>query len=189
MTDLTEFILASASPRRAELCRLVDLRFRQVSPDVDEAYFVDSPNETARENARRKISWVRVHHPGMVSIAADTVVSLDERCIGKPSSPAEAKEFLKRFSGCEHKVITATAISHPQHDPLIVEDISFVRFKALSDGEISDYLSKVDPMDKAGGYDIGDHGDLLVSSYKGSYTNIMGLPMERLFTILWRPSE
>ena len=187
MTTESGYVLASSSPRRLDLCAMADLSVTQVRPDVEEAHFVNSPSETARENARRKISWGAVHHPEAVVIAADTVVSLDDRCVGKPSSTAEAKEFLKRFSGREHEVITAVAVAHPGQLPRIMEEKSVVRFLALSEDAINQYLGSVNPLDKAGGYDINDHGELLISSYKGSFSNIMGLPMERLFTLLWNP--
>jgi septum formation protein len=125
-------------------------------------------------------------------IAADTVVDFEGKCITKPSSIAEAVEFLKMFSGRKQVIFTAVAFVRPFrkgriHKPEIHVGMSSVRFRKLNNRIISDYFSKVDPMDKAGAYDIDQHGDMIIESHTGSWSNISGLPAE--IVALWLAKE
>ncbi|MEK7994865.1 MAG: Maf family nucleotide pyrophosphatase, partial [Planctomycetota bacterium] len=171
-------ILGSASERRQAILGELGVPFEILIPDVVEVFLEADPPGTARENARRKHEWCRSRRPHHHILAADTIVAFEGRCVTKPSSLEEAARFLHMFSGKPQSVFTALAMSAPRSEPEMAIVESTVTFRTLSPEAIQDYLSKVIPLDKAGGYDINQHGDLIVESYSGSYTNIMGLPKE-----------
>ncbi len=182
-------ILASASPRRRRLLEKLDLDFDTQIPTVIEISIPDDPPKTAQENARLKYTWCHSREPGALIIAADTVIDLDGRLIGKPQSREEAANFLRAFSGREHNVLTAVALTphracsgarltNAGDTPAITLVISRVRFRPLSPRDIDAYLDVVHPLDKAGAYDIDDHGAMIIAGYDGSWSNITGLPME-----------
>ena len=171
-------LLASASPRRRKILRSLGVEFRVAVPAVDEALYVDAPQATVEENARRKADWARQRFPTDHLVAADTVIDFAGRCITKPGSRNEAAGWLRMFSGREHAVLTAVALGAPGTLPAIRVVRSVVRFKRLDDETIRAYLTRVDPLDKAGGYDIDQHGDMIVAGLQGSRSNVMGLPGE-----------
>lgn len=177
-SSASPLILASASGRRRKILEAMGVNFEVAVPDVEEVTYLDDPRRTASENAIRKGEWSRVRFPDRVTIAADTVIDFRGRVICKPSSEAEAVEFLRSFSGEQHTVITAVAFSTPQRGLEIEVVESQVVFKKLTDEQIRQYCSKVDPLDKAGAYDIDQNGDMIIESFAGSRTNIMGLPAE-----------
>ena len=151
-----------------------------VAPEVREVLRADRPRWTARENALRKNAWCRERFPGHDILTADTVVVFRGRCIGKPSSLREATSFLRMFSGHEQRILTAIALSRPRR-PCRCEVVeSVVQFKRIPARIIMAYLAKVDPMDKAGAYDIDQHGEMIIESCAGSRSNVAGLPVERV---------
>ena len=156
------------------------LDFTVIVPRVEEVFHADDPERTAIENARHKHDWVAERHPDHAIIAADTVLDFKRRCMTKPSSPEQAVAFLKELSAQKHTVITGVALSRPHAEMRVVAVKSSVTFRALDDALIREYFSKFDPMDRAGAYDIDEHGDMIIESYTGSYTNIMGLPREAI---------
>jgi septum formation protein len=174
----SEIILASASPRRRKILESMGLNFRVVVADVSEIYLEHNPEETVTENAELKCNWVRGHFPESIVIAADTVVCFEGVNLGKPQSMTDAKTMLKSFSGKVQEVYSGIAIAYPGCAPDLFLVKSEVHFKELSDEIIAKYLNLVDPLDKAGGYDIDQHSDLIISGYTGSRTNIMGLPQD-----------
>ena len=174
----TRLILASASERRRKILSELGVAFDVVIPQVEEIPHAGGPRRTAEENARRKNLWCRTVHPGRFILTADTTIGFQGRCIEKPGSPEQAVEFLRMFSGQTHTVITAVGLSTPAAPPEIRAVESSVTFQPLTDTVIRDYFSKVDPMDKAGAYDIDQHGEMLIRSFAGSRSNIMGLPAE-----------
>jgi septum formation protein len=120
-------------------------------------------------------------------LGADTTVFIDDTVLNKPGDKAEAHAMLRRLSGRTHTVFTGIAIRCMSRSFELDEGVSSeVTFKALGDAEIDAYLALVHPYDKAGGYSVQDHTDLIVAGYRGSFTNIMGLPMEALKQILTR---
>ena len=147
-------------------------------PSVEETMDPEHPRCMARENALRKHLWCRDRQPDAHIITADTVIDFEGTCIGKPSSLEDAATLFRAFSGKTHIVITATGLSHPDSTPEIILMESSVTFRELADADIQAYFADVDPMDKAGAYDIDQHGDLIVTSFEGSRTNIMGIPVE-----------
>ena len=182
-------ILASASPRRKKILDEMGLCFKVMIADVDEVRMDDDPRATVSENAGLKCDWAAKRNPNSIVIAADTVVVFDGRCLGKPQSMDEATSMLRSFSGKSQTVYTGVAFClHEKGDKDIILSVekSVVHFRELSDKVIEKYLSLVNPLDKAGGYDIDQHGDLIIAGYEGSWTNIMGLPKDIIAEYLCR---
>ena len=176
-------ILASQSPRRIELLKTVIKNFRIVPSKIDEVCDIDlSPEENAVLLGREKATWVAKHHPHNLVIGADTMVVLKNKIIGKPTDAENARQILRQLSGQEHKVITGVAVVHSKI--FSAASISHVRIKALTPNEINSYIESGEPMDKAGAYAIQGEGSFLVESYSGSYSNIIGLPMDLLKDLL-----
>jgi len=176
-------ILASQSPRRIELLKTVIKNFRVIPSKTDEVCDIDlSPEENAVLLGREKATWVAKHHPHNLVIGADTMVVLKNKIIGKPTDAENARQILRQLSGQEHKVITGVAVVHSKIFSAV--SISHVRIKALTQNEINSYVESGEPMDKAGAYAIQGEGSFLVESYSGSYSNIIGLPMDLLKDLL-----
>jgi septum formation protein len=180
------FILASRSPRRCELLREAGFEFDVISPPVDE---VSHEWLTIRElttwNAARKASLVSKTAPGAVVLAADTLVTIDGEVLGKPAEFEDAVGILRRLSGRGHEVWTAVRIC--QAAPARAEsfhEMSRVYFRALDERAIRNYLAKIDPLDKAGAYAAQGHGKEIIEKIEGSYTNVVGLPMETTTLVL-----
>jgi septum formation protein len=180
--NLPPLILASASPRRAELLRLLKLKFRVVPSAATEVLDEQlSPFEVCQLNARRKARAVAKKNPDSLVLGADTLVFLDGEIMGKPASPADAERMLTRLQGRTHQVVTGISLIHLRaHRERIFAVGTEVMFHPLDAGQIRDYLAKVNPLDKAGAYAIQEHGDLIISEISGSYSNVVGLPVERL---------
>ena len=174
----TDLILGSGSERRRKILSELGISFRVVVPRVSEVFHLADARKTAAENCRRKMDWCRQRHPQCRIITADTVVQFQERCVLKPSTMDEAAEFLRMFSGKDHEVLTAVALATPGCDPVVETVESRVTFKRLSDEAVAEYLRQVDPMDKAGAYNIDQASELIIERYSGSFTNIVGLPVE-----------
>jgi septum formation protein len=174
-------ILASASPRRAELLRHLGLEFQVIPSHVAEVQGgAMSPGEVAQINAYRKARAVSKKHPDAIALGADTVVVMDQRMFGKPAAMAEAEEMLMALQGREHQVVTGVCLIHLRaHRQKVFFDQTDVTFRPLTLAQVRHYLSQANPMDKAGGYGIQDRGDVLVEAISGSFTNVMGLPLER----------
>jgi septum formation protein len=131
-------------------------------------------------NAALKADWVAHLHPDAVVLGADTTVFLDGRAINKPRDLDEARAMLRRLSGREHTVYTGVAVRRLSIGLRVDEGVSSqVEFKAFGDAVIEDYLRVVNTLDKAGAYSIQDQTEMIVARYRGSLSNIMGLPMER----------
>jgi septum formation protein len=181
-TASPDLVLASTSPRRGDLLREAGYRFRTEAPLVEE---IENPllpiREVTAENARRKAAAVAARHPGSVVIGADTLVLLDDRSLSKPEDLAEARRMLEALSGRRHQVFTAVALlrSNPAAKRLLVVTTE-VRFKSLSEETIRQYHRLVDPLDKAGGYAAQEQTSLIIESMAGSFSNVVGLPMDEL---------
>jgi len=174
-----ELILASASPRRSSVLRDMGLDFRVVVPHTDEVHLDDDPEYTVLENARRKCRAVASEYPSAIVLAADTVVVFGGKTLGKPADMREARAMLAGFSGRSQQVFTGVALAVPDSPkPKVWLDISTVTFKDISEDDIERYFELFDPLERAGAYDIDSYGDLVISGYEGSYTNIMGLSRE-----------
>ena len=180
--NLPPLILASASPRRAELLRELGLEFHVLPSDAPEvAHDELSPQELCQLNAHRKARAVAKKHPDVVVLGADTLVFLDREMLGKPSDLADARRMLERLQGRTHQVVTGVSLIHLRtHREHLFAVSTDVRFRALNDAQIRNYLAKINPLDKAGAYAIQDHGELIVEDLSGSFTNVVALPLERV---------
>jgi septum formation protein len=170
-------ILGSTSPRRKKILASFGIPFRVSAPESAEIRDAGDPVRTVVFNARAKFLACRALHPEATLITADTLVWFEGALIGKPADLEEAASFLRAFSGRTQIVFTAVALGRPgEQEPDIRVEASSVTFKTLSEATIRDYLARTTPLDRAGGYDIDENGDLLIARFSGSYTNIMGLP-------------
>ena len=181
-----EIILASASPRRKELLEKLDLDFSVCPADIDESLL---PDEDAAmyplRTAVQKAVAVAKTAENAIIIAADTVVVLDDRILGKPKDEKEAKEMLQRLSGREHIVITGIGVVDTVSGrTLSATEQTIVYFHPLEEEEIDAYIASGECMDKAGSYGIQGKGSLLVRKIDGDYFNVMGLPLSKLYRLL-----
>lgn len=177
-------ILASASPRRRELLQMMGLEF-EVIPALDEAEAEGlSPSETVAKIALGKaLSVAENRDKEDIVIAADTLVCVDGKLLGKPKTEDEAFEMLKLLSGREHQVYTGVAVSAGGKNMAQAEKTN-VRFCKMSDGDIRAYIATGEPMDKAGAYGIQGKGAVFIEGIDGDYFNVMGLPLHRLNIML-----
>jgi septum formation protein len=180
-------VLASGSPRRVALLQGLGLAFQVAPADVDESPLPgEAPETVAVRLAEAKAAAVRAHHPGAVVLAADTVVALHGRALGKPADAAEAAATLRSLRGRCHTVLTAVCVTGPSAAPLAAVARSSVRMRHYSDREIAIYVASGDPFDKAGSYAIQHPTFRPVASLEGSYTNVVGLPVELTAELLAR---
>jgi septum formation protein len=181
-------ILASASPRRREILGQLGLPFQVVVAQVTEHEDPDSePRAMVAHNAALKADWVAERHPNALVLGADTTVFLDAKVINKPVDLADARSMLRRLAGRTHTVFTGLAVR--RHSTGVCDQAgvaSEVRFRPMSDADIEAYVRKVNTLDKAGAYSIQEHRELIVAGYVGSFTNIMGLPIDETKQILTR---
>lgn len=178
-------ILASKSPRRQELLRLLGLSYTIMTEDVDERMDPTLPpeDEVARVSALKAAAVLPQTQPEDVVICADTIVVLDGQTMGKPKNEDEAFLMLRRLSGRTHTVFTAVTVCHAGQTNTVVEATD-VTFRPLSDREIRAYIATGEPMDKAGAYGIQAYGACFVAGIRGDYFNVMGLPLCRLTGML-----
>jgi septum formation protein len=183
---MPSLVLASSSPRRAALLAKGGFEFETVSPRVAELFDVAlTLRELTLWNAIRKGMSVAQTHPDAVVLAADTLVALADEIIGKPVDLNEAAQILRRLSGQTHEVCSAVLIYHQTSGrSVVLYDISRVRFRRLSSEKIMNYLAKVDPLDKAGAYAAQGSGAEIIAKIEGSFTNVVGLPMEKTIDAL-----
>lgn len=192
MLKPVKLILASASPRRAEILRNAGFDFEVVAASVDETRL---PREAAsayvrrvaKLKARAAMSRLRVNARKDFSaiMAADTVVAIQGRVLGKPRSEDDARKMLRRLSGKWHEVFTGLAVFVRRSQQMIVAvEKTRVEFAKLSASEIDDYIRTKEPFDKAGAYAIQGRGGKFIPRIDGCYFNVMGLPLARVYTIL-----
>jgi septum formation protein len=183
LETIVKLILASASPRRRELLARLTDAFVVEPPRVAEAQTGD-PRSRAMATASAKARDVAGRSDGVV-VAADTVVAIGEETLGKPASAAEAAEMLRRLSGREHRVITALCVldTASGREVSAVEE-TFVKFRALDEEEIEEYVRSGEPLDKAGAYGIQGRAALFVEGIRGDFYNVVGLPLQRLGLLL-----
>jgi len=177
-------VLASGSPRRRQLLELIGVEHEVLPSNIDETL---RPRETPRRHAERlareKASAVATREPGKITIAADTIVVINRRVLGKPRDEADARRMLSMLSGREHTVITAVAVARGRKLRSAVEEVR-VKFRRLREDEIDAYVATGEPMDKAGAYGIQGFGATIVECVNGDYFAVMGLPLARLVTLL-----
>lgn len=175
-----KIILASQSPRRQELLRQMGVRFRVVTAAVAEVHgHGRAARAICKRNALAKAAAVAQKFPKQTVLGADTLVHLGDELLGKPASLAEARRMLGRLSGRTHHVTTACALVCGGRQK-VFSVTTRVTFRELSRAQISAYLRAVPVLDKAGAYAVQLKGERIVEALHGSFTNVVGLPMERL---------
>lgn len=191
--EKNRLILASASPRRAALLRAAGIRFRtwpaHVREKSDSSPLHATPRRIALHNAHQKAQAAARRFPGRMVLAADTVVALGRSLLGKPRTMREAEAMLQRLSGRAHRVITGVCLCRHNAMPRLFAVTSRVIFKRLTPAQIRDYLKRIHPLDKAGGYAAQEHTDMIIARVEGSFSNVVGLPMERLLRELNRCAD
>lgn len=182
-----KIVLASNSPRRRELLAGIDVDFTvRVIPDIDETYPAELPKlDIAEFISQKKAAVYRQQmSPEELIITADTVVVLGSKVMGKPADKADACQMLRELSGQTHQVVTGVTLTtvERQQSFSVVTDVTF---KHLSDEEIAYYVTHYEPFDKAGAYGIQEWiGHIGVTALNGSYFNVMGLPVQRIYEAL-----
>lgn len=181
-------ILASASPRREALLQALGVEYQVIPSLVDEACpFHGTTVGRAEALALRKAADVAARVGEGLVLGADTIVECGGRPLGKPKDRDEAREFLRLLSGRSHLVITGLALVRADDTATeIGHDVTEVRMRALTDAEIDAYIRTGEPFDKAGGYAIQGAAETFVEGIKGSFTNVVGLPLGRLRMLLLR---
>jgi septum formation protein len=176
--------LASKSPRRQELLKLMGLEYTLYLKDVDESYPEDLTSDLVAEFiAKKKLADFEVPADGIL-ITADTIVVLGEEILGKPTDEQDAFEMIRKLSGKKHLVITGVCMKSIDKE-ISFSEITEVYFKELSDEQISFYVSTYQPLDKAGAYGIQEWVGLVgIERINGSYTNVVGLPTEKMYSAL-----
>lgn len=176
-------ILASQSPRRAQLLQEAGIcDFEVCRPTVEELHDADMTSTALTlENAGRKARELAVRHPEALVLAADTLVYVDGEPLAKPATLEEARSMLRRLSGRSHRVCTGVALvwDGGESEDRFAEETAVI-FKPLTERDISAYHAVCNPLDKAGGYGIQDGTSLILERLEGSFSNVMGLPMESL---------
>jgi septum formation protein len=181
-TELPPLILASVSPRRSDLLRELGVEFRVVASGATELHHEQfTARELARVNSYRKARQVAKRFPDALVLGADTLVCIGSTLFGKPATLEDAYVMLEQLQGRTHEVITAVCLLHGRsHRQRVFIEFTEVTFRPLDAVKIRRYLNRVNPLDKAGGYAIQEEGDLIVEKISGSYTNVVGLPVEKV---------
>lgn len=192
---MAQWVLASSSPRRQELLKLLLADFEVIPSEVDEsARIAEAPEEVVVRLAREKASLVRRHRPEACVIGADTLVVCDGKILGKPTSDEQAKTMLRTLGGRTHQVLTGVCLLHLDK-AFVQRSRTDVTFCDLTEQEIADYVRSGEPLDKAGAYGIQGLGARFVERIDGCHFNVVGLPVSLLYRmmkrvnadVLWRP--
>jgi len=179
-----KLVLASSSPRRAELLRNAGILFTLCSVDVPEVRRPQEwPEDFVRRVAEEKARAAFAHHPGKFVLAADTVVIVEGQVLGKPADAQDAGRMLRLLSGGSHLVTTGVCLRGPGVEDSRAETTT-VSFSPLSDAEIAEYVTTGEPMDKAGAYAIQGIASRWVTHLGGCYFNVMGLPVPLVYRML-----
>jgi septum formation protein len=179
-----QLILASASPRRADLLRAAGIAFEVVPAHIDErAQEGEVPATYVERIAKEKAQAVAREHPGAAVLAADTTVVIDGLILGKPANDDDARAMLRRLSGRTHEVLTGVAlIANGRMEPAV--ETTRVRFVPMSDGDVDWYVASGEPRGKAGAYAIQGLASRFVDRVEGSYSNVVGLPIVQVWRLL-----
>ncbi len=179
-----KFYLASKSPRRRKLLKLLQIRFKSFSVNLEEQITDgEHPVKTVKRLALEKMNAARKKVNDGIIITADTIVVLDKKIIGKPENPKDAERILKLLSGKRHFVYTGFSIFNPFNNKQLVDyEKTAVYFHELTNAEIRKYVLSGSPLDKAGAYGIqDDFGAVFIKKINGCYYNVVGLPISKLY--------
>jgi septum formation protein len=189
MISMPRLVLASASPRRAEILRTIGWPFDAVAANADESRYAgeDAPTYVKRV-ARLKAEAVASLSPDATVVGADTVVVVDGEILGKPRDPEDARRMLRQLQGRRHEVLTGVAVFNGKAtEPRVAYQVTEVEFAAMSEDEIDWYVSSGEPMDKAGAYAIQGLGARFIAGIKGEHSNVVGLPVRLLYELTREP--
>src|SRR6266849_943249 len=184
----TKLILASASPRRAEILRTVGWPFEALPADIDESRRAGEDAVTYVERiARAKAEGSALRVPGSTILGADTVVVIENEILGKPLDDEDARRMLRLLQNRWHQVLTGVALVNGETgSSRAAHEVTEVRFAAMNEGEISWYQATGEPKDKAGAYAIQGHGARFIKEIRGDYYNVVGLPVRLLYELMSR---
>lgn len=181
-----ELILASSSPRRAEILRAVDWPFEIAAVDIDESLREgESPVSYVERLAVEKATSAARRFPGRLVLGADTTVLSDEQILGKPRDTEEARRMLRQLSDRWHEVLTGVALVRAgEHQQTVVaHERTRVLFRPMSDAEIDWHVEKGKPLDKAGAYAVQGHAALFIREIQGDFWNVVGLPVQLVYRL------
>jgi len=189
MGGVVQFILGSGSPRRRDILTSLGVSFEIVKPEIEEVSKKSDPIEFCEDIVLQKFMYLKKIIPGnginRVLITGDTIVNIDDKVYGKPSCSEDAKNMLMELSGRAHQVVTSLCVGLLDDDqPIVRSSITKVQFLELSQESVEYYLTHNRFLDKAGSYAIQDPNCYFVSNVIGSFTNVIGLPIELLDEIL-----
>lgn len=182
--ELTKLILASGSPRRAEILTSVGWQFEKIVADVDETEFPDeNPADYVMRLAKTKAETVAGKYPDRIVLGADTTVVIDNQILGKPLDSDDARRMLQMLSNKTHEVLTGVAVVKKGETKVGIQATK-VKFAKLADAEI-DYLVEFgEPLDKAGGYAVQAQAALFIEGIEGDYWNVVGLPISLVYSLI-----
>jgi len=190
--QLPKLILASGSPRRAEILQFVGWEFEKHVADVDETEFAgEKPEDYVRRLAKTKAETVAERYENALVLGADTIVVIDGQIIGKPKDLTDARRMLKLLSGRWHEVFTGVAITKRENSKFKIQNSKTivelqktrVKFAELSDAEIELLVEKGEPLDKAGAYAVQAQAALFIEEIQGDYWNVVGLPVNLVYRL------
>ena len=185
MLSVPKLVLASTSPRRAEILRTVGWPFEILPVQIDESRCA---NEDAASYVRRlalaKAEAAASRSPTSTVVGADTVVVIDNQILGKPRDEEDARHMLRLLNSRWHQVLTGVAVNHAISESKVAHETTEVKFAKMSDDEIGWYVSTGEPMDKAGAYAIQGLGARFIEGIKGDFFNVVGLPVRLLYELL-----
>lgn len=186
--DKYNIILASQSPRRFELLKMIGLEFKVRPSHAEEVYENHlTPVDYTLQNAKKKGEIIANKEPESIIISADTIVVLRDKILEKPEDEAHARDIINRLSGTTHQVITGFGfILLSENRQVFDHEITKVTFRKLSQQEIRAYIESGEPFDKAGGYGAQGLGSVLIKRVDGCFYNVVGLPLAKFFTTLDR---
>jgi septum formation protein len=187
-----KILLGSSSPRRKEILGRVLGPFEIRAPEADERVHPgESPARYAERVSLEKARTITARNRAgacgeLLIIACDTIVTIDDRIIGKPESPGDALSILRSLAGRTHRVISALTLVHAGNETITRtgSEISEITFRNLCDRELSEYLDRIDYMDKAGAYAVQESGGMIIEKIEGSVTNVIGFPLRLFFRML-----
>ncbi len=182
MLNMKKVILASTSPRRIEIMKMLGIEFEVIGSGFDERTVdLKNPKRLVEALAYEKARLVSEKNPAAIVIGADTIVVLNKRILGKPKDVAEVRRTLRELSGTRHKIITGLAVIDSAGKREFVGSIvSSVKLKNILDKEIESYIATTEPLDRAGSYAVQGVGSMFVEEIKGDFFSIVGLPINIL---------
>jgi septum formation protein len=184
MINLPKLILASGSPRRAEILTSVGWEFEKIVPNVDETELSgENPADYVQRLAKTKAVAVAVNHPNRMVLGADTTVVIDNQIIGKPLDLDDARRMLRMLSGRTHEVLTGVAVTQNSETNVGLQRTK-VKFVELSDEEVEFLVTFGEPLDKAGGYAVQAQAALFIKGIEGDYWNVVGLPIGLVYELV-----